>query len=124
MNASKPNPAISSFATVTKYLGRYRWYLVVGVVAVMGANGLMLATPYLTKLIFDKLGASAPMEEVGLLVLAMIGLTVGSGICRFTIRRTIIWMSRWPLFRRSSATTKPLIFSRKTIGTRAKLRPR
>lgn len=84
----------SRFTTITKYLGRYRWYLVIGVMAIIGANGLMLVTPYLTKLVFDKLQAQAPMSDVGLLVLAMIGLAVASGICRFTIRRTIIWMSR------------------------------
>ncbi len=94
MKAEQNKPGHSRFSTITKYLGRYRWYLVVGVVAVMGANGLMLVPPYLTKLIFDKLDAGSSMDEIGLLVLAMIGLAIGSGICRFTIRRTLIWMSR------------------------------
>jgi ATP-binding cassette subfamily B protein len=82
------------FATVAKYLGRYRWYLVVGALAVIGSNGLMLVNPYLTKLIIDLLKNQAPMSKVGLLVLAMLGLAVASGVCRFTIRRTLIWMSR------------------------------
>ncbi|MCX6835672.1 MAG: ABC transporter ATP-binding protein [candidate division Zixibacteria bacterium] len=82
------------FATVAKYLGRYRWYLVVGALAVIGSNGLMLINPYLTKLIIDLLKNHAPMSQVGLLVLAMLGLAVASGVCRFTIRRTLIWMSR------------------------------
>jgi len=94
MNANESKTTFSRFSTVTKYLGRYRWYLVVGVLAVIGANGLMLVPPYLTKLIFDRLETGSPMSEVGLLVLAMIGLSIASGICRFTIRRTIIWMSR------------------------------
>jgi len=82
------------FATVTKYLRRYRWYLVFGALAVIGSNGLMLVNPYLTKLIIDLLKNRAPMSEVGLLVLAMLGLAVASGVCRFVIRRTLIWMSR------------------------------
>jgi ATP-binding cassette subfamily B multidrug efflux pump len=82
------------FATVTKYLVRYRRYLVIGGLAVVGTNALMLTTPYLTKLIIDLLKNKAPMSEVGWLVLAMIGLAIASGICRFTIRRTLIWMSR------------------------------
>jgi len=94
MNVDESKTTFSRFSTVTKYLGRYRWYLVVGVVAVIGANGLMLVPPYLTKLIFDRLETGSSMSEVGLLVLAMIGLAIASGICRFTIRRTIIWMSR------------------------------
>jgi len=54
----------------------------------------MLANPYLTKLVFDRLETGAPMSQVGMLVLAMIGLAVASGIFRFSVRRTIIWMSR------------------------------
>jgi ATP-binding cassette subfamily B multidrug efflux pump len=84
----------SRFATVTKYLGRYRWYMVIGALAVVGSNGLMLINPYLTKLIIDLLKNQAPMSKVGLLVLAMLGLAVASGVFRFTIRRTLIWMSR------------------------------
>lgn len=94
MKAEQNKPGYSRFSTITKYLGRYRLYLVVGVTAVIGANGLMLVPPYLTKLIFDKLEAGSSMDEIGMLVLAMIGLAIGSGICRFTIRRTLIWMSR------------------------------
>jgi ATP-binding cassette subfamily B protein len=94
MKANQSKTTVSRFSTITKHLGRYRWYLVFGVMAVIGANGLILIPPYLTKLIFDKLEAGAPMNEIGLLVLAMIGLAIGSGICRFAIRRTIIWMSR------------------------------
>ena len=60
----------------------------------VGTNGLMLATPYLTKLIIDRLKNHAPMSEVGWLTLGMLGLAIASGICRFAVRRTLIWMSR------------------------------
>ncbi len=85
----------SRFATLTKYLVRYKRYLILGGISVMGANGLLLVNPYLTKVIFDRLENKAPMSEVGLLVLAMVGLAICAGICRFAMRRTIIWMSRW-----------------------------
>jgi len=92
--SSHKDAAHSRFRLITKYLGRYRWYLVIGVVAVIGSNALMLVNPYLTKMVIDRLQSAAPMSQVGLLVLAMIGLSVASGVCRFIIRRTLIWMSR------------------------------
>ena len=52
MKADENKTTISRFSTITKYLGRYRLYLVVGAVAIIGANALMLVPPYLTKLIF------------------------------------------------------------------------
>ncbi|MBD3258728.1 ATP-binding cassette domain-containing protein [candidate division GN15 bacterium] len=82
------------FRTVTKYLKGYRTYLILGGIAVLFANGLLLVNPYLTKIIFDKLENAAPMNEVGLLALAMVGLAAVGGAFRFAMRRTIIWMSR------------------------------
>jgi ATP-binding cassette subfamily B protein len=82
------------FRLIIKYLGRYRRYLVIGVIAVFGSNALMLVNPYLTKMVIDRLEKAAPMSQVGLLVLAMIGLSIASGVCRFMVRRTLIWMSR------------------------------
>ena len=84
----------SRFSTITKYLKGYRWYLVIGSIAVLFANGLLLVNPYLTKVIFDKLKEGDSMSQVGLLVLAMIGLAVLGGAFRFAMRRSIIWMSR------------------------------
>lgn len=82
------------FQSVTPYLRKYRYYLILGGVAVIFANGLLLAIPYLTKVIFDLLEQSAPSQEIGYYVLLSIGLAVGAGIFRFALRRTVIWMSR------------------------------
>ena len=86
--------ARGQFVALLKYVGRYRGYLIYGFVSIVVSNVLMLATPYLTKMVIDRLQNHTPMSEVGKLVLAMIGLAIVSGVCRFMIRRTIIWMSR------------------------------
>jgi len=93
--ASQAGRQPGRFATLAPYLARYRRYLAAGAAAIVATNALMLVTPYLTKVVFDRLQAHAPMSQVGLLVLAMIGLSVVSGVFHFLIRRTIIWMSRW-----------------------------
>lgn len=82
------------FSTVTRYLKQYKWYLIAGGIAVILSNSLLLVNPYITKIVFDKLENHGAMSEIGLLVLAMIGLSIAAGIFRFTMRRTIIWASR------------------------------
>ncbi len=82
------------FSTVTKYFRQNKWYLFAGSIAVLLANGLLLVNPYITKIVFDRLENNGSMSEIGLLVLAMIGLAIAAGIFRFIMRRTIIWASR------------------------------
>lgn len=81
-------------STVTKYLGKYRPYLILGGFAVILANGLILAVPYVSKLVFDALEAGRPNSVILKYVVIAFGLAVLSGVFRFTMRRTIIWMSR------------------------------
>lgn len=84
----------SRFSTITKYLRHYRGYLLVGGLAVILANALILANPYVMKLIFDGLERGISSRELlgfaGLIVL----LALVAGVFRFMMRRTIIWMSR------------------------------
>jgi len=82
------------FSTITRYLKQNKWYLVIGGIAVLLANGLLLVNPYITKIVFDRLENQGSMSEIGLLALAMIGLAVVAGAFRFVMRRTIIWASR------------------------------
>lgn len=82
------------FDIIVKYLRGYKLYLALGAVSVVLANGLILVNPYLTKIVFDRLQAGDPMKDIGLLVLAMISLSVVGGFFRFAMRRTLIWMSR------------------------------
>jgi ATP-binding cassette, subfamily B, multidrug efflux pump len=82
------------FVTITRYLRNYRRYLILGGAAVVFANGLALVNPYITKIIIDRLKSGAPMSQIGLLALAMLGLAIAAGVFRFGMRRTLIWMSR------------------------------
>jgi len=82
------------FSTITRYLKGYRGYLIFGAIAVVLSNVLLLINPYVLKLIFDRLENHAPSSAILLLALLMVGLAIGSGVFRFLMRRTIIWMSR------------------------------
>lgn len=82
------------FSIIFKYLRRHRKYLVFGGVAVVLANALMLVSPYLMKLVFDRLEKKAPSDEILKYVLVIFGVALAAGVFRFFMRRTIIWMSR------------------------------
>lgn len=82
------------FSTISGYFRKYRGYLIAGSIAVLATNILLLYTPYLTKVIFDRLEARASSGEILKYVLLIIGLTLVAGVFRFLMRRTIIWMSR------------------------------
>lgn len=82
------------FEIVIKYLKRYRRYLLWGGLAVVGSNALMLLNPYLMKIAFDKIENSAPSSEILNIALMIVVFAIVSGIFRFSMRRTIIWMSR------------------------------
>lgn len=82
------------FFAVTKYLEKYKWYLALGGVAIILSNVLMLAIPYITKLIFDLLENNGSPRQILHYVLLSIGLAIMSGVFRFLLRRTIIWASR------------------------------
>jgi ATP-binding cassette subfamily B protein len=82
------------FSTITRYLKGYKGYLIFGAVAVVLSNVLLLINPYVLKIIFDKLENHAPASAILLWALLIVGLAIGSGVFRFLMRRTIIWMSR------------------------------
>ncbi|MDF1545781.1 MAG: ABC transporter ATP-binding protein, partial [bacterium] len=83
------------FSTVTRYLSKYRRYLILGGFAVLATNLLSLYAPYLTKEVFDLLEAGAETSQIMRLALAILGLALGAAVFRFLMRRTIIWMSRF-----------------------------
>ncbi|MEK7775552.1 MAG: ABC transporter ATP-binding protein [Candidatus Zixiibacteriota bacterium] len=82
------------FGTITKYLRKYRLYIILGAASVICTNALMLVTPYITKLVFDLLEKRAPTGEILGYVAIAFSLAVVAGVFRFMMRRTIIWMSR------------------------------
>jgi ATP-binding cassette subfamily B multidrug efflux pump len=82
------------FRIIVGYLRRYRRYLLWGGLAVVGSNGLMLTNPYLLKMAFDKLEKKAPPREILIIAVLILTFAIISGVFRFSMRRTIIWMSR------------------------------
>jgi len=82
------------FKRIRQYLRRYRWYLVVGLLVIIAANGLILINPYLLKIAFDRLENNAAPSEILPLGILIVVLSIVSGIFRFLMRRSIIWMSR------------------------------
>ena len=91
---NKKNNNKSEFQTIYKYLKHYKLYLILGMAAVVLANVLILLTPYISKLIFNALQNKQPNSVIMNYVLLMVGLSAVSGIFRFMMRRTVIWMSR------------------------------
>jgi len=83
------------FRVILRHLPKYKKYLIFGVFAVIGANSLMLINPYLLKNAFDKLENKAPSGEILSIALLIVTLAISSGVCRFAMRRSIIWMSRF-----------------------------
>ncbi len=85
----------SRFSTLTKYFKRYRRYLWIGGLAVLFSNIFILVVPYVSKLVFDALQQHKPMSLILKFVILSFFLALFSGLFRFVMRRTIIWMSRY-----------------------------
>jgi ATP-binding cassette subfamily B multidrug efflux pump len=94
VNNGSSTAAPGRFFYLTKHLKRYKGYLIAGGIVLVLTNGLMLLTPYISKIVVDLLEAGADMSKVGQWVLIMVGLSIAAGVFRFLTRRTIIWMSR------------------------------
>lgn len=62
--------------------------------AIVAANFLILINPYILKIAFDKLEAGAEPSELLNYAFMIVTFAVLSGVFRFAMRRTIIWMSR------------------------------
>lgn len=82
------------FAHLTPILSKYKGYVIIGALASILANALILITPYLLKLAFEAIESKQPPSVVFRLCVYMLALAVVAGIFRFLMRRTIIWASR------------------------------
>ena len=85
----------NQFDTVTKYFKKYKKYLIGGGISVILSNILILVMPYLSKMVFDALENKEDSSVILKYVLLSVGAAIASGIFRFFMRRTIIWMSRY-----------------------------
>ncbi|MFH1701165.1 MAG: ABC transporter ATP-binding protein [Candidatus Zixiibacteriota bacterium] len=82
------------FAHLLPLVKKNTRYIVIGGVAAIFANGLMLINPYLIKLAFEAIESKQAMDVIFRLCMYMAGLSVAAGLFRFAMRRTIIWASR------------------------------
>jgi ATP-binding cassette subfamily B protein len=94
VSSGKSTSDRSRFFYISRRLRGYKGYLIVGGIVLILTNGLMLLTPYISKIIIDLLEAGRDMSEVGNWVFIMVALSIAAGVFRFLTRRTIIWMSR------------------------------
>lgn len=76
------------------YIKKYRRYFYAGAAAILGANTLFLANPYILKLAFDRLEQKAPASELWIFAVLIVAFSLVSGVFRFWTRRTVIWASR------------------------------
>ena len=95
VNPAPQNNQPSRLSTVTKYLRKYRRYLIWGLIATICSDVLMMLTPRLTGMIINAVEQGREPAYIGKLAAAILVLTTLSGGFMFFMRRTIIWMSRY-----------------------------
>ncbi|MBD3332730.1 ATP-binding cassette domain-containing protein [candidate division GN15 bacterium] len=91
----RKTPFKERFRQILGYFRQYKRYLILGALAIICTNSLVMTIPYITKIVFDLLEKGAAPSEIRDWVLLGIGAAVLAGVFRFSMRRTIIWMSRW-----------------------------
>ncbi len=95
------------FTHLLPILRKYKGYIWFGAIVTVFANGLMLVTPYLTKLAFDAVSAKKPTSLIFKYAALMAILALVAGVFRFAMRRSIIWASR-----RAEYDLRNLLFTR------------
>jgi ATP-binding cassette, subfamily B, multidrug efflux pump len=79
---------------VRRYLARYRWRLGVGAVCLVGADLLMLASPWILKTAIDALSRGTTRHELVKYAALLVGIALFGGAFRFLMRRIMIGVSR------------------------------
>lgn len=80
---------------ILPYLRRYRRDYVLGFVAAILATALQLAAPWLLKYAVDSLTRRVETERLAQYALALVGVTLLSGVFRYVMRMRMIGASRW-----------------------------
>ena len=76
------------------YVARYRSRFLAGLVAIVAATALSLASPWVLKYVVDGLTAGVDRSRLALYGLALLGLAVGEGVFRYMTRTWLIGASR------------------------------
>ncbi len=93
-NNSAKEKRRKAFATVGRYLGRYRRDLVIGGLCVVLADLFSLITPMIFKLTVDGLEKGITSRQLVIFAGLFAGLTAVGGVFRFLMRRIMIGVSR------------------------------
>jgi len=76
------------------YLAKYKRRLLLGAACLVSSNILLLANPWILKIIIDSLKTGISRNRLLNLSLFFVGITVASGLFRFLMRRIMIGVSR------------------------------
>jgi ATP-binding cassette subfamily B protein len=76
------------------YVARYRSRFLAGLVAIVAATALSLASPWVLKHVVDGLTAGVDRSRLALYGLALLGLAAGEGVFRYMTRTWLIGASR------------------------------
>jgi ATP-binding cassette subfamily B protein len=79
---------------LNKYLAKYKWSIIFGLLFVFIANSVALVVPWVVKYAVDALEQGLPASKLAQYAWTIIGLTVLQGIFRFLMRRVLIGTSR------------------------------
>jgi ATP-binding cassette subfamily B protein len=77
-----------------RYLARHRGRLLLGFVCILLSNLFLVGTPWVLKKAIDGLHVALTPERLLEYAGLIVGLTIMEGICRFTMRRLLIGVSR------------------------------
>ncbi len=84
----------SHLSILTRFLRKYRRYIIWGVIVLVGANATGLVLPWLIKDAIDALSVGTGQGKLLDYALLIVGISLVAGVFRFFSRRTIIWASR------------------------------
>ena len=80
--------------TLWPYLRPYRWAYLLGLVAVLGANGFRTLIPKFLERGIDAVQRGAPVQEVYHAILFLLGAALIAGVCRYVMRQLLNSASR------------------------------
>jgi ATP-binding cassette, subfamily B, multidrug efflux pump len=80
---------------LARYYAPYRRQMVLGLVLTAVSYAFSSTGPWFLRAAVDDLGAHAPLRTIWLLVAAMLGVALASGVLRYWMRQLLNGVSRW-----------------------------
>ncbi|MFI5177262.1 MAG: ABC transporter ATP-binding protein [Vicinamibacterales bacterium] len=85
---------LRALARLLPYVRRTRFQVIAGLLSILAATALSLASPWLLKDVIDGLSGGLSRRQLALYAAAMLGLALADGWFRYTMRRLLIGASR------------------------------